>query len=133
MSNANVALIQSLYDAYRGGDLAPIIAALAPDVSWHSHGRPTDHPALGPRKGLQSVQEFFATVMGIQELTEISPREYYAVDDKVIVRGRYVWTIRKTGGKVAAEWVHIFGLRDGLIASFEEFTDTGQFAEALRA
>ena len=132
MSNANVTLVKSLYAAFQRGDIAPIIAAVTPDVSWQARGRPSDHPALGERKGPQGVQAFFGIVAETQNVVEFSPREYYPFDDKVFVRGRYAWTMRKTGRPVAAEWIHVFVIRDAKIASFEEFTDTGQFAEALR-
>src|SRR4249920_3536274 len=53
MSKANVTLVQGLYAAFQRGDIAPIIAALTPDVAWHSHGRPEDYPTLGLRRGPQ--------------------------------------------------------------------------------
>ena len=55
-----------------------------------------------------------------------------AAEDKVVVWGRYAWTMRKTGRPVASEWLHMFTIRDGKLAGFDEFTDTAQFAEALR-
>ena len=51
MSNANVALVQGLYAAFGRGDVADIIAGLAPDVHWESGGRRSDFPTFGPRKG----------------------------------------------------------------------------------
>jgi ketosteroid isomerase-like protein len=30
------------------------------------------------------------------------------------------------------EWLHMFTVRDGKLAAFDEFTDTAQFAEAVR-
>ena len=46
MSQADVALIQSLYAAFGRGDIATIIAALAPDVDWRLNGSRSELPAL---------------------------------------------------------------------------------------
>ena len=62
MSNINVHLVQTLYAAFKRGDIGPIIGALAPDVAWHSHGSPEDYPTLGLHKGPQAVAKFFQTV-----------------------------------------------------------------------
>jgi ketosteroid isomerase-like protein len=132
MSNANVTLVQNLYAAFQRGDIAPIIAALAGDVVWTVHGRPGDHPAFGVAKGPQGVQNFFGIIADTQTATDFSPREYDAAGDKVFVRGRYAWIIRKTAKPVSAEWVHIFAIKGGKVTSFDEFTDTAQFAEAIR-
>ena len=132
MSKANVTLVQGLYAAFQRGDIAAIIAALTPDVAWHSHGRPEDYPTLGMRRGPQDVQKFFSTVAENQTATDFSPREYYTDNDKVIVRGHYAWILRKTAKAVSADWVHIFTIKGGKVTTFDEFTDTAQFAGALR-
>jgi ketosteroid isomerase-like protein len=132
MSNANIALVQSLYAAFQRGDIATIVAAAVPDIVWQVHGRPKDHPSIGVHKGPQGVQKFFGIVAETQDATAFTPREFYAAGDKVFVRGHYAWTMRKTGKPVASEWLHIFAVRDGKLLGFEEFTDTAQFAEALR-
>lgn len=132
MSNANVALAQSLYAAFQRGDIATIVSAAAPDIVWQLYGRPKDHPALGVHKGPQGVQKFFGIIADTQDVVSFTPREFYPSGDKVFVRGHYAWTMRKTKKPVSTEWLHIFTIRDGKLAAFDEFTDTAQFAEALR-
>jgi hypothetical protein len=46
--------------------------------------------------------------------------------------GHYAWTIKKTGRKFAAKWIHVFTIKDGKVAALREFTDTAQFAAAFR-
>lgn len=133
MSNANVTLVQSLYAAFQRGDIATITGAAAPDTHWHVHGRPKDHPAMGEHKGPQGVEKFFGIIAETQDVAEFTPREFCAADDKVFVRGHYAWTMRKTGKPVSCEWVHIFTVKNGKMIGFDEFTDTAQFAEALRS
>ena len=132
MSNANIALVQSLYAAFGKGDIATIVNALAPDADWTVNGRRKDYPLLGNWKGPKGVQEFFKGVAEHEEATEFSPREFFAADEHVFVLGHYAWKIRKTGRAVASDWVHIFTIRGGKVAKFREFNDTAQFAEAYR-
>jgi len=132
MSNANIAFVQSLYAAFQRGDIATIATAAMPDTVWQVHGRPKDHPAIGVHKGPDGVQRFFGIVAETQDVSAFTPREFYAAGDKVFVRGNYAWTMRKTGKPVSSEWLHIFAVRDGKLLGFEEFSDTAQFAEAVR-
>src|SRR5256885_666994 len=47
MSNANVTLVQSLYDAFKRGDIAAILDALTPDADWQVHADPRPPPRRG--------------------------------------------------------------------------------------
>ena len=132
MSSGNIQLVQGLYAAFKRGDIAPIVAAMATDVAWTVHGRPKDHPAMGTTTAPAGVQKFFGIIADTQTPTDFSPREFYTAGDKVFVLGDYDWTMRKTGKTVAADWVHIFTIKGDKVARFDEFTDTAQFAEALR-
>jgi ketosteroid isomerase-like protein len=132
MSNANVSLVQSLYAAFGRGEIATIIAAMAPDVDWTIHGRRKDFPLIGNWKGPAGVQEFFQGVAALQQFSDFSPQEFFASADRVFVLGHYALTINKTGAKVESHWCHIFTIRDGKVAGFREFTDTAQFLEGNR-
>jgi ketosteroid isomerase-like protein len=132
MSNAEVSLIQGLYAAFGRGEIAKIIAAMAPDATWRLVGRPSDHPLLGTRKGQAGVQEFFDTLAKTQDATEFSPREFYPSGDKVFVLGHYAWKLRKTGRTAESDFIHIFTVKSGKVVQFQEFTDTAIFAEAYR-
>src|SRR5919199_3019016 len=124
MSNDNVQLVQSLYAAFGRGDIAAILAALVPDVSWESVGRTQDFPTLGARQGVAAVQEFFRTVAETLQFSDFSPREFYGVDDRVFVLGHYAATIRKTGRTISSDWVHVFTFRDRKVTRWREHTDT---------
>ena len=133
MSVANVAFVQSQYAAFQRGDIESILASCAPDIRWQVKGRPDDYPMIGVWEGAEAVRAFFRLLADMQEPVAFEPREFHAASDIVFVLGRYAWTIRKTGKQADAEWVHVFRIANGKVAAFEEFTDTAQFAEALRA
>ena len=132
MSNANIALVQSLYAAFGKGDIATIIYSLTPDVAWHSGGRATDFPGFGPRKGQKAVEDFFKIIADNNDFSHFTPGDFYAADDKVFVLGDYAITLKKTGKKFASDWVHIFTIRGGKVTAFREFLDTALAAEAYR-
>jgi ketosteroid isomerase-like protein len=69
---------------------------------------------------------------GDQDAIEFSPRTFDPTGDKVYVRGRYAWEVRKSGKPAAADWCHVFTLRGGKVSRFDEFTDTAAFADAYR-
>jgi ketosteroid isomerase-like protein len=133
MSDANVKLVQGLYDAFKRGDIAAVIAGLAQNVDWQVHGRPKDFPTIGRWRGQGGAQEFFRLVGENLDVVEFVPQDFSAAGDKVFVLGRYAWKVRKSGKPVAAEWCHVFTVKDGKVSGFREFTDTAQFAEAYRA
>lgn len=132
MSDANIALVQDLYAAYGKGDIATLLAAMTPDIDWHSGGRATDYPGFGPRKGIEQVREFFGIAAENNEYSHFTPREFYACGDKVFVLGDYAITLRKTGRAMTSDWAHIFTIRDGKVSAFREFLDTALAAECYR-
>lgn len=129
----NVALVKGLYAAFGKGDIAAIVATMAPDVDWVVVGRASDVPTFGPRKGPAAVQEFFGLVGSNYTFSEFAPKEFYPVGDKVFVLGHYTMTIKKTGKPAESDWVHIFTFADGKVSRFREFLDTARAAEAFRS
>jgi uncharacterized protein len=132
MSAANIALVQSLYAAFGRGDIATIVGAAAPDIAWEVVGRQSDYPLLGARKGPDGVREFFRLIGELQQVLSFAPRDFHAAGDLVFVFGSEGWKVLKSGKTVETEWLHVFTIKNGRVASFREFTDTAQFAEAYR-
>ena len=130
MSDVNISLVQSIYAAFGRGDVPTILEALAPDVDWQVNGRIEDYPLFGGWKGRERVRSFLSLVAETEDFLEFTPREFHVAGDKVFVTGRCAGTIRRTRRPFVCEWIHIFGVRDGKVAMFREFTDTAQFAEA---
>src|SRR5262245_41930187 len=83
VASANVKLVKSLYDAFGRGEIATIIAALAPDVDWQVHGNSGDYPTIGRWSGQDGAREFFRLVAETEELIEFSSKEFCASEDKV--------------------------------------------------
>jgi ketosteroid isomerase-like protein len=125
-------LCKGLYDAFKAGAIDKVIAGMAADIDWQTHGRPKDFPTIGRWRGPAGAQEFFRLVGESLDVKEFAPHTFAAAADKVIVQGHYRWTVRTTGKPVDSEWCHIFTLKNGKVTEFREFTDTAAFAEAWR-
>src|SRR5258705_13965821 len=97
LSEANIAMLQSLYAAYGRGDIQSVLNACTPDVTWESGGRGGDFPAFGVRTGIAGVAEFIRTVAEIVGFGGFFPREFYADKDKVFVLGHYAGTEKENG------------------------------------
>jgi uncharacterized protein len=132
MSDANVKLVQSLYDAFKRGEIDTVVKAVTPDADWQVHGNPKDFPTIGRWKGQKGAQEFFRIVADNLEPTEFTPQEFHAAGDAVFALGRYNWNVRSTGKSASAQWCHVFTVKNGKVARFREFTDTAAFATASR-
>jgi len=132
MSNANVEVVKSCYAAFLTGDLDGMVGRLTDDVDWEINGRKSDFPDFGAWHGAKSVREFFGKVGETLDFHTFEPREFHPSGDLVFVLGDYETTVKKTGRRVACQWLHAFWVKGGKVARFREFTDTARFAEAYR-
>ena len=128
----NIALVKSLYAAFGKGDIATIVAAVTADVDWVSTGRASDFPTLGPRRARWRGR-VLPPRRQQPRFSEFSPKEFYAVGDKVFVLGSYAMTVTKTGKAMQSDWAHIFTIANGKVKAFREFLDTARAAEAYRS
>jgi ketosteroid isomerase-like protein len=133
MPNGNVEIVRDCYRAFTSDDLEALLGAFAADIEWESVGRREDFPTLGPWRGIAEVRKFFHTVAETLEFHAFSPRELHGVGNIVFAMGSYEMAVRKTGRRVASDWLHVFWVRNGKVTRFREFTDTARFAEAWRS
>ena len=74
-TEANIALVQSMYAAFGRGDIPAIVAACAPDIAWEVVGPAKDFPLFGVRHGSAEVERFFRQLPEVHAFTEFSPAE----------------------------------------------------------
>ncbi len=125
-------LLEEGYQAFARGDIQPVLDLTLPDVSWGMIGNPEDVPFLGIRQGIQGMISMFQDVGATQELQLFQPHGVYVCGDIAFVPGLAKWTMRKSGVTGENEWVHVYRMKDGKIASFRGFTDTAGLADAYR-
>lgn len=125
MSQSNRDIVDGLYSAFAGGDIACVLGAMTADIVWNEaeHNLPLaeGNPYVGPQAVLEGVfmrlgEEFdgFAVV----------PERLVAEGDCVVMCGRYSATAKATGLPVDVQAVHVWTLRDGKVTGFQQHVDT---------
>lgn len=129
---ANIAIIRGAYDAFARGDMPALLDSFSDDIDWYVPG-PKGLPMQGRWIGRAEVSQFFQIVADVQEAEVFEQRAIVAQGDNVVVLGHYKWRVKATGRTAECDYAHAFTLRNGKVASFQEYTDTQVFAEAFGA
>lgn len=119
----SVATVQRAYQSFKNGDIQTLLGLMADDVRWQL-------PEIegvafsGTRMGVEGVKQFFSMLADTQEVRSFEPGEFIAQGERVVALGSYRWLVKTTGHEFGGDWAHVFTVRDGKIASFQEFLDT---------
>lgn len=125
---ANVELLRGAYDAFGRGDVAGVLAILAPEVEWtEAEGHPYSGTYVGPDAVLENV---FARIGADWSSFTVTPEEFVADGDHVVVLGDYAGTHGATGKSFGAPFAHTWRIEDGKVIRFRQFTDTAPVVTA---
>ena len=106
---------------------------MTPDVTWGIVGHAEDIPFASVRNGKAGAGEFFRLLNETNEITNFEPQKFVAVEDMVLIWGRYDWTMRKSGVPGVSDWLHVFTVRDGKVCQWRGHQDTAMLALAYHA
>lgn len=123
-------VVKGFYDAFSRGDVAPIIAAVAEDVSWE-YEAPSELWSAGVRRSPKDVAEFFEAVANQASDHGLQMTEFFAKDDAVAAFGRYQGTLRSNGIRVDSPLAHYFKFREGKVIKFVQLSNSAAFLEAI--
>jgi len=127
-------LLQDLYAAFGRGDMPTVLGAMAPDVHWYeAEGNPympSGAAWVGPDA---VVTNLFARLAEEWNGFAVHPAAFHDAGDTVTVEGRYAGEYKQTGQAIDAQFCHIWTLAGGKITKFQQYTDTGQFQNAMGA
>jgi len=128
MSQEDVAIVQSAYEAFRRGDVQVIFALLHPEIElYQSEGVPWG----GKYKGYEEVGYFFS------KLTEtIEPRvdpDQFSDDEEgyVVAVGHTRGSVHATRREFEVPAVHVWTITEGKAVKFEAYIDTFKMRVAL--
>jgi len=126
-------LLRGLYEAFGRGDIAAVLGAMDPAISWHqAEGNPykVDGGAwIGPNA---IVENLFVKLGTEWDGFTVTPARFSESGDQVIVEGRYTGTYKPSGRSIDAQVCHVLRFRDGKLSSFQQYVDTGQLQEMMR-
>ena len=133
MSQASVAIVRAIYDAFAAGDIAAVLARMSPDMVWneaenfpYADGNPyvgADAILAGVFGRIASEWDGFAAV----------PDEILDAGDTLVALGRYRGTCKATGGTMNAQMAHVWRVADGKATAFQQYADTLAVSRAMGA
>ncbi|SEF38345.1 hypothetical protein SAMN05421837_12070 [Amycolatopsis pretoriensis] len=128
-ASENKQLLESAFDAWATGDIRPLIAAMADDVTWTVSGH---NSWSGTFAGKDSVRRDLLGPLGEQfEGTYTSTASRFVAEDDVVVVETRGSVATKTGRRYDNRYCFVFRLEEGRIREITEYMDTQLVAEVL--
>lgn len=129
----NGEIVRRVDDAFARGDAPGVLAALDPQIRWMEAANFIDADA-NPYSDPQRVAEgIFARIGAEWAGFPIELQRIIDAGDTVVSLGRYRGTHKASREPVDARYVHVWDLRGGRVVSFQQYTDTLQFARIAGA
>jgi uncharacterized protein len=131
MSQKNVETVRAMYEAYEKGDIAKVLGQMEQNVEWNEAENfiyADRNPYIGPQAVLEGV---FMRLGSEWDGFTVRPEEWLDAGHRVVVLGSYSGTHKATGKSVQAQFAHVWGVNQGRVVRFQQYTDTKQFAEAV--
>lgn len=125
---ASRALVARIYADFARGDVAAVLAALAPEVEWTEAA---GSPYGGTYRGAGQVQAgVFARLHADWAAFAVEPAQFIADGDEVVAIGTYRARHARTGRGLEAPFAHAWTLHDGRVVRFRQFADTALMSAA---
>ena len=128
---ANGDIVTGIYAAFAKGDVPAVLGSFDPAIVWNEaegYRFAKGNPHVGPQTILLSV---FMPLVSQLDGFVVTPSQVIDGGDSVAVEGRYNGTVKATGTRLDAQFVHVYGLRGGKIVTFQQYTDTAQWNRAF--
>jgi uncharacterized protein len=126
VSQENVDLVRSAYEAFAKGDMDTVTRMLA-DTEWHEA---EGMPYAGTFTGAEAI---LGNVLGpMNQDVEgfiVKPDELLDAGEKVLSLGHYGG--EAANGPVDLKFAHVWTVRDGAVVRFDHFTDTKLYADLV--
>lgn len=124
-------LVRSIYEAFANGDVPHVLGMFSPELVWNEAENfvyADRNPYVGPQAVLEGV---FLRLAQEWDGFSVTAEEIVGSGDTAVARGRYRGTCKATGVAVDAQFAHVWKLADGKVVSFQQYTDTAQFRDAV--
>jgi ketosteroid isomerase-like protein len=127
----NTDVVRALYAAFAKGDMPAALATMAPDIVWNeadNYPYADRNPYIGPQAVLHGV---FARIGADWEGFSVASDELIDGGDTIVSLGHYGGVCKATGKPMRAQFAHVFRVKDGKIAGFQQYADTLGTARAM--
>jgi len=131
---SNVPFLRGLYEAFGRGEVPTVLQAMNPDIEWReAEGNPYQPDGSAWRGPDAIVKNLFMKLGTDWDGFTIHPKQFHDAGDAVVVEARYTGTNKSTGKKLDAQVCHVWKVRNGKLASFQQFVDTAQLRDVMGA
>jgi uncharacterized protein len=127
----NIEIVRNVYRAFREKDLPAVLELQSDDAEWSVAGPADRIPWAAPRRGREGVADFLATLGYWLIAEEFEVTDYFTSKEKVVVLGHQRGRVAPTGKPYAFDFVHVWLLREGKVASFRVYYDTAYVSSLL--
>jgi uncharacterized protein len=128
VSQTNLDLVTQVYQAFGELDFTVIERLFDPDIEIN---QAEQLPWGGRHVGYEGATTYFTTMLAHVEPNTI-PASIFAAGDDVVMMGRGVGNT-KDGVAFDVAQIHVWHLRDGRVAGFDNYLDTPAMLAALGA
>lgn len=128
MSQQNVQIVQSGYEAFNRQDIPSVLALYDEQIEWVEGGG--GRAPSGTFRGPQAVgKDVFATVPANFDEFRADPEQFIDAGDHVVVIGRFRGRA-KSGAVLDAPFAHVQRIRNGKITHFTNYVEAEAWAKA---
>jgi uncharacterized protein len=128
---SNRQIIADLYASFARGDAGTVLSGFAPDIVWNEADNlayADGNPYVGPDAVANGI---FMRLVSEWDGFTVTPEKLVEDGDTVVSLGRYRATHKATRQPLDAQFVHVWTIEDGRVTSFQQYTDTLQFARVM--
>ncbi len=125
-----VDIVRAFYQAIADGDGPGVVALLNPKLEWtEAEGFPYYSGTW--REPSEVVEKLLMPIARDWDDFSAKADDFVVDGDRVISFGAYAGVNKATGKPMHAPFAHIWGVKDGKLASFRMYTDTLIIARAM--
>lgn len=129
-----VEIVSGLYEAFGRGDVPTVLGGMDPGIRWHeAEGNPympSGEALVGPDAILNNL---FVRLGEDWDGFAVHPNSFHDAGDVVVVEARYSGRHNGTGQELDAQVCHVWTLKDGKIARFQQYVDTAKLQDVMGA
>jgi uncharacterized protein len=123
--------IKAAYAAFGRNDPSVLFGAMDPAINWNEaegYQLADRNPYVGPSAIGDGV---FGRLLGAIDQFSAVPSAFIDGGDHVVVLGRYGGTMKNGGETLNAPFCHVFRFQGGKVVTFQQYTDTAQWARLM--
>ena len=130
----NVDLLRSLYAAFGRGEIPTVLGMMSPDIKWFEAEsnpyKPDGEPWVGPDAILNNL---FMRIGAEWAPFIVDVKAIYGAGDTVVAEVRYSGNYTPTGKRLDCQACHVWDVKSGKIARFQQYVDTAKLQDVLGA